>query len=73
MATGGFRCPNPCAPVQDVELYDQATDTWTSLGGLREARAAHTTTVLADGQVLVAGGFGDIAELGSSELSVADL
>lgn len=39
-----------------VDLFDPATGGWRTLPGLREPRAFHTATVLADGRVLVAGG-----------------
>jgi N-acetylneuraminic acid mutarotase len=41
-----------------AELYESVAGTWTSTGSLNTARYAHTATVLANGEVLVAGGFG---------------
>ncbi|MEQ8766174.1 MAG: hypothetical protein RL885_19815 [Planctomycetota bacterium] len=45
------------APVSSADIYDPCTDSITpSSGTMSSERAFHTTTVLADGRVLVAGG-----------------
>lgn len=41
---------------------------WVSVGSLVNARVAHTATLLANGQVLVAGGGADVTTLGTAEL-----
>jgi hypothetical protein len=42
-----------------AELYDPIAEEWVPTGSLNDARFMHTATLLADGRVLVAGGFGN--------------
>lgn len=44
------------APVAATALFDPTSDSWTAGPSLGAARQRHTTTRLADGRVLVAGG-----------------
>jgi N-acetylneuraminic acid mutarotase len=46
----------------------QTSGTWTNTGSLNTARADHTTTLLPNGQVLVAGGENAVGVLASAEL-----
>src|SRR5581483_11261823 len=45
-----------------AEIYDPATGVWTAITGLRVARFGFSTTLLADGTVLVAGGWNSQSE-----------
>jgi len=51
-----------------AELYDPATGVWTATGAMTNPRYFHTATLLPNGQVLVAGGFGNSGPLASAEL-----
>ncbi|HEX6795157.1 MAG TPA: kelch repeat-containing protein [Casimicrobiaceae bacterium] len=53
-------------------VYDPVTGTWSGLGGLYTPRAQSTATLLANGHVLVAGGYAFLFDNhGSSEVSYA--
>jgi hypothetical protein len=63
LAAGGSRAldyswNDPSAILNSVEIYDPASNTWTSVAGLQRARADHTATLLSDGRVLITGGVG---------------
>jgi galactose oxidase-like protein/Kelch motif protein len=62
-------CVNaPCPDLSSTELYDPSNRTWTPTGSMNTARSGHTATLLANGLVLVAGGYNGTSALGSTEL-----
>jgi WD40 repeat protein len=52
-----------------AELYDPATGTWSTAGSPVSPHSGQTATLLSSGQVLVAGGFYNAAELYASSLN----
>ena len=47
----------PAQPLASAELYDSVNGVWTVTGTLNQKRSSHTATLLADGRVLVVGGW----------------
>lgn len=47
--------------LDSAELYDPTANTWTPTGSLEEARYGAGAVTLADGRVLVVGGWGDVS------------
>lgn len=60
LVVGGFptRHEDCCLALAAAEIFDPATRTWTHAGELNDRRAAHSATLLHDGRVLIAGGYG---------------
>ncbi len=58
------------SPANPVALFEYAEGSWTRTGSMNTARSTHTTTLLENGKVLVAGGrgSGNPASITSSEL-----
>ena len=65
LVTGGA---DVIGPLPIAEVYNPASDTWSSVAAMNVSRSFHTATLLDDGRVLIAGGVGEISSLDSSEI-----
>jgi WD40 repeat protein len=68
LVTGG--CSGDGAPgrISQAELFDPTSNSWSGAGLMSQSRCGHFAALLANGQVLVAGGENGESILGSSEL-----
>lgn len=62
-----IRCPkeflSTAGPLDTAEIFDPGTQSFVSTGTMQATRTGHTSTLLPNGKVLVAGGRRAIAEL----------
>ena len=58
LVVGGADLSDGIDNLATAEIYDPATGRFTPTGSMAQGRAEHTATLLADGRVLVAGGYG---------------
>ena len=56
LVTGGYTIHNPPVITSAVEIFDPATNEWSSETSMLEARSRHTGTLLPNGKILVIGG-----------------
>ncbi|HEY5429637.1 MAG TPA: MFS transporter, partial [Solirubrobacteraceae bacterium] len=63
IAGGTASVSSGAGELASAELYDPASDSWSSAGSMTTARTEDTATLLSDGRVLVAGGLNSSAEL----------
>jgi N-acetylneuraminic acid mutarotase len=69
LTAGGCTTVSTCELVLQSEVYDPTTQTWSLDASMHVARESASATLLPDGRVLVAGGFGQgFAQLTSAEL-----
>jgi hypothetical protein len=70
LVAGGIgSCSPTCVTLGSAEVYNPATGTFSATGSLITARAGQTATLLANGEVLIAGGTGNSSNsLASTEL-----
>lgn len=71
LISGGFTNPHGglALPVASAEVFDPASNSFRSVGSMADTRAQHTSTLLGNGDVLVAGGVNDkLDQLASAEL-----
>ena len=71
LVAGGTSSGRCCTPTSTAELYDPITGTWSATENLNTARFSHSATLLQNGQVMVAGGYGGYA--GEFALNSAEL
>ena len=59
LVSGGCCWPEPYSNVflDSAEIYDPVADTWTTVPPMSTYRSGHTATMLANGWVLVSGGY----------------
>ncbi|CAF1528505.1 unnamed protein product, partial [Adineta steineri] len=73
LVAGGFNDANgaytsPVRYLNSAELYNPSTGTWTTTGSMSVRRQDHTASTLANGSVLIVGGFNSDGHLNSAEL-----
>ncbi|WP_225981703.1 IPTL-CTERM sorting domain-containing protein [Acidovorax avenae] len=68
LIAGGETSNYATSAVASAELYDPATNSWSSAGSLINSRSNHTATLLPSGKVLVSGGGGSSVDRASTEL-----
>ena len=68
LVVGGCNASSCNTVTATSELYDPNSGTWTTTGSLSVARDFQTATLLSDGRVLVAGGFGTTGKIAQAEV-----
>jgi N-acetylneuraminic acid mutarotase len=68
LVAGGQNVNSGSSYLRSAELYDPQTGIWSATGSMNTNRNGHTATLLANGKVLVTGGFNDSGTSTSAEL-----
>jgi hypothetical protein len=73
LVAGGIAGGSPGSPANGVmlasaELFDPASETWSSVASLITGRVQHTATLLPNGTVLVTGG--EVSTLQAGQVTV---
>jgi hypothetical protein len=58
LIVGGSTTADGSSPIDTAELYDPSTRTFSPAGIMPKASASHTASMLLDGSILIAGGWG---------------
>lgn len=72
LAAGGRTEIRGGETVETAEIYDPVNGEWTDTAAISEPRSHHSATLLPDGRVLVAGGFGEDGSTGLASAEVFD-
>jgi hypothetical protein len=67
LVVGGVSGPCCAAPLASAEIYDPSANTWSAVAAPLAEHMGHTASLLADGRVLVVGGYGR-TRFGPSEI-----
>jgi putative Ig domain-containing protein/galactose oxidase-like protein/Kelch motif protein len=67
LITGGAKWAFPTTFYASAEIYDPATGAFTLTGTMNSPHVDHTATLLANGEVLLAGGLGSVAPDASNQ------
>jgi len=68
LVAGGFDYGHVIPMYVKATLWNPVTGTWTQTGDMNRGRASHSATLLADGEVLVAGGSDDNGLTATAEI-----
>jgi hypothetical protein len=70
LAVGGFD-QNANQAVAEAVIYSEESGAWTKIADLPDGRVTQTTTLLANGSVLIAGGFARSTDAETSKCALS--